>query len=1417
MRPNKLAYPSLWLAAAVLLLLAGALLLWSRRAATYSPAPAIPAPAAALPASALLDAGGPDRFGYAWDDTVSYAWTDLTAPVTVPLRDDDWAGPFAIGFSFRFYEHTYSQFFIDSNGYIGFDAGQSSAYAVSTSLPRAARPQNLIAPFWQDFDPTRGGAVRYQVLGTAPNRSLVVEWAGVPLKGTNAMQSFQVILYETSNAIRFQYPDTRQGDDGDLHAAVVGIENAAGTLGLRYPNPIPATQTLALQFTCNRLQYNGMVLPFLQGASGLPGQTVHFPLSLRNLGTLTDVFTFTAIRLAGEKWPVKFYEADGVTPLSNSMTAEIAPGAEMSVTARMTAPPEAVLGSWSRMRVRTTSLGDPMRYTNVYLDGVYGASFVQAYSDDAGGDGTEDAEIYLDALAEGRRYSRRLTTDLDGSTYAGVAALPGGRSFHLWNTHYNNGAADVGELYYAVLDRDGEFALPVTRLTDYVSATQRVSALNPAAAASGGSVAIGWSQQVDADDDGSAERFNIWYALAATPGGVIKAPAALTANTGAYPRDHSPAATALQNGRFLLAWQHDSLVGSQSLSDVYYAILNQDGTLYKTPAALTGGQGLNTAPSVATLSTGDVAVVWTRTAAASDIVWVVLNDRGILLSLPSAVTANADSGQSSLRPDAAALTDGRLAVAWTQTFPWELSDIQYAILDVETGAGIHGQLTDQGAPVAGLILELRFYDGASWSTPLTTTTDANGRYQFVGAPGLAPGQRYSVRYSNGMSGNALDADYLDWWRGPTLTAYVAGSEVAGGDFDIADIALLSPAPGERVTLAHTFTWTPRPATPEDSYELHVYGAGLAPWFWTDPALGHVSYHALSALPADFAYDTEYYWGVGVRSPDGGRGLSHTARLLTFADPAVSRHEIYGRVTDHGLPVGDVVLALRFYNGSAWSTAQLVATGADGVYEFTGAPALAAGQAYYVRYENGANGNGDDSRYLSIARSFSFEEYGAGALLWGGDLEIADIPLIAPSAGSVLALPVTFLWTPRGMAYDHYRLGLHCAGDGVVYLSPDLGTAGNYGLTALPASCAGQWSWLVRAYPTAEDAYTQGYGDSYSMRAVEFVTAALQTAPLSRTLSAAGDGFLTGALPQTGATAETGAPVAAAQRLTPTIYTVLGALVPLNDYVSLTTDAEDHLIMTWLDAVNGEYVFYALADDAGALLTPATVYRQTRHSAIWSSTNGNGNAPLTALAPVYPAKLYLPLVLRKYVFSPAPSPLVNGDFEAGNFTGWTAGRATGDAEHPAPLPVVATTQVHGGSYAVLLGPKAAVCQAPSSETGFTLRSWIEQDLQVPSGDAPQLRFYYRVVTYDKLIADAYDRFEVYLDGTLVGRFGNEDAYYGCAVVHDLGWRAFTYDLSAYRGQSVTLRLVNVTAPDDAYATWTYVDDVSLTESIRRLHP
>jgi hypothetical protein len=178
-------------------------------------------------------------------------------------------------------------------------------------------------------------------------------------------------------------------------------------------------------------------------------------------------------------------------------------------------------------------------------------------------------------------------------------------------------------------------------------------------------------------------------------------------------------------------------------------------------------------------------------------------------------------------------------------------------------------------------LALRFYNGSSWSTYTTTTTGADGSYSFTGVPSLGSGQRYYVRYQNP---GGTYTGRLWFWGTRRLDSYTAGTNVAIGDFDIADIPMVSPAHGATVTLPYTFQWTRRSATPSDSYEFDLFDpSDGSPYWWTDPTLGYVGSYTLNSLPSGFSPSTQYGWDVWVYSPDGGSGESYYYRTVTFSN------------------------------------------------------------------------------------------------------------------------------------------------------------------------------------------------------------------------------------------------------------------------------------------------------------------------------------------------------------------------------------------------------------------------------------------------------------------------------------------------------------------------------------------------------
>lgn len=200
----------------------------------------------------------------------------------------------------------------------------------------------------------------------------------------------------------------------------------------------------------------------------------------------------------------------------------------------------------------------------------------------------------------------------------------------------------------------------------------------------------------------------------------------------------------------------------------------------------------------------------------------------------------------------------------------------YLPLITRAAGGISGRVTYQGSAAAGIALNLRFYNGTAWSTAATTTTDGSGRYLFTGIPALAAGQKYYVRFGP----NTTNATYLSSWYGPDIPAYTGSSQIAGGDFDIANVVLLSPAPGATVSLPALFTWQRRQLA-GDTYRWLVFDLTTSDTWWTED-LGDVGAFNVTGLPSEVVRGQPYGWYVQVyRGPDS-YGTSFYYRQVTFA-------------------------------------------------------------------------------------------------------------------------------------------------------------------------------------------------------------------------------------------------------------------------------------------------------------------------------------------------------------------------------------------------------------------------------------------------------------------------------------------------------------------------------------------------------
>ncbi|MFZ4614522.1 MAG: hypothetical protein ACOYNH_12670, partial [Bacteroidia bacterium] len=161
----------------------------------------------------------------------------LSAGTTITgFTDDNVRGPFPIGFSFCFYGNEYTQFYVGSNNWVGFSAAQPGTW-VTTAIPNntivgatQSAPWNCIMSPWQDINPGIGGNVKYQTLGVAPNRKLVVTFNQIPMFSCNTLfYTSQIVIYETTNIIETFIENRQICAAWNSGNAVHGLHNSTGT------------------------------------------------------------------------------------------------------------------------------------------------------------------------------------------------------------------------------------------------------------------------------------------------------------------------------------------------------------------------------------------------------------------------------------------------------------------------------------------------------------------------------------------------------------------------------------------------------------------------------------------------------------------------------------------------------------------------------------------------------------------------------------------------------------------------------------------------------------------------------------------------------------------------------------------------------------------------------------------------------------------------------------------------------------------------------------------------------------------------------------------------------------------------------------------------------------------------------------
>jgi uncharacterized repeat protein (TIGR01451 family) len=141
--------------------------------------------------------------------TPSLSWRMFTG-TNLNLGDDDEA-TITLSFPIRFGSASYTTLRVGTNGALSFH--QADIPFRNEGLP-AGSFTTLVAPFWDDLYAVPGTStnVFWGVLGSAPNRELVIEWRDVRRydcrNDSSATVRFQVVFFENSSNVLFHYLDT---------------------------------------------------------------------------------------------------------------------------------------------------------------------------------------------------------------------------------------------------------------------------------------------------------------------------------------------------------------------------------------------------------------------------------------------------------------------------------------------------------------------------------------------------------------------------------------------------------------------------------------------------------------------------------------------------------------------------------------------------------------------------------------------------------------------------------------------------------------------------------------------------------------------------------------------------------------------------------------------------------------------------------------------------------------------------------------------------------------------------------------------------------------------------------------------------------------------------------------------------------
>jgi len=158
-----------------------------------------------------------------------------TVGTSETLSDDAVTGSIAIGFNFKFFCNTYTNYYISSNGFITFNAASGNGCCQGLAMPTLGNPDNMIAYAWTDLYPPAGGSITHTLIGTAPNRIQVISFNSINHYNGGSSNACcpitaQILLYETTNVIEIHTTTKPLPTGSSTYSTTMGIQNLGASV-----------------------------------------------------------------------------------------------------------------------------------------------------------------------------------------------------------------------------------------------------------------------------------------------------------------------------------------------------------------------------------------------------------------------------------------------------------------------------------------------------------------------------------------------------------------------------------------------------------------------------------------------------------------------------------------------------------------------------------------------------------------------------------------------------------------------------------------------------------------------------------------------------------------------------------------------------------------------------------------------------------------------------------------------------------------------------------------------------------------------------------------------------------------------------------------------------------------------------------